>query len=634
MATQNESQHYGSITSTSNSTGNSTSTSTSTGNRNENGYSNSGVELESLPLPIALKPLLKRMIALAKLEASLSSEPEDLISESHILSVMLIVRIADAMHRVAYATFLTKSFVDELKQKLNVPHLDLEVEVSATRWSYLQGTIMTYHRISWHFDGRAMQALSKIALGVLQDNVTVEEAFHLVNDTENESQFHGLEKGYRNFPGRIWLIPLFASTAATVYFGGTWVDFGFALVTGTAAGMIHYTCALNPQLAPVQDLLISIVTAMISMAAVTLFPDSVCFPAQVLGTLFWFLYGIAFVIALYEMTEGLTMTGLVRFALAVLNSFILAFGVVIGVWFAAYGGEDRFEIILEPCTDKRYAIDPHWFVLLYPLVAMGALMQMRVSMKYWVICLVTQLVASGGQYLLSDVWNQPLFAANFFPAFMATIMAHVMIQTTNWFNLSDLEIPKMAYMLKKVKEQPSTLITLPVRDLLKDQHYCKNVKQESVGEGGSSKIRFEDSGWAGTGMNMNGYIRNERFQYRRSDLWFCLIPALYMLVPGCSMWRIAFFSIVGGESPNNDDNFSMQALISGVFVIGMGQVIGVRLALTLLWAVQSVKLRLKAGADDNNGRTFSLSEIEQPLIGGSASGSYELDNRSSNSSLY
>jgi uncharacterized membrane protein YjjP (DUF1212 family) len=263
--------------------------------------------------------------------------------EEHILAIMFIVRLADAMHRLAYPTFLTTSFVDALKHKLDVPDLDLEVEVSATRWGYKQGTIMTYHRISSEFDGHAIQALSKIAFGVLKDTVRVNEAFRLINDTENENQFGKFEHGYRNFPCRILLIPLLASSSATAYFGGTWVDFGFALVTGTFAGMIHYLCALKPQLAGVQDLLVSILTAMISMAAATAFPGSVCFSAQVLGTLFWYLHGLSFVISLYEMTsQGFTMTGLVRFASAVLNSFVMAFGVVIGVWFAAYGGEDRY----------------------------------------------------------------------------------------------------------------------------------------------------------------------------------------------------------------------------------------------------------------------------------------------------
>jgi hypothetical protein len=58
--------------------------------------------------------------------------------EEHILAIMFIVRLADAMHRLAYPTFLTTSFVDALKHKLDVPDLDLEVEVSATRWGYKQ----------------------------------------------------------------------------------------------------------------------------------------------------------------------------------------------------------------------------------------------------------------------------------------------------------------------------------------------------------------------------------------------------------------------------------------------------------------------------------------------------------------
>eukprot|EP00978_Attheya_sp_CCMP212_P005929 scaffold13219_cov61-Attheya_sp.AAC.5 len=81
-------------------------------------------DLESLPLPLALRPLLKRLIAL----------PESDVSNDDILAIVLIVRMGDAMHKNAYATFLIKSFVDELRQKLNVHALDLELEVSATRW--------------------------------------------------------------------------------------------------------------------------------------------------------------------------------------------------------------------------------------------------------------------------------------------------------------------------------------------------------------------------------------------------------------------------------------------------------------------------------------------------------------------
>jgi hypothetical protein len=48
--------------------------------------------------------------------------------------------------------------------------------------------------------------VEKIARYVLQDNVTVEEAFNSLM-IQKKQPLPGLEQGYRNFPGRIWLIP-------------------------------------------------------------------------------------------------------------------------------------------------------------------------------------------------------------------------------------------------------------------------------------------------------------------------------------------------------------------------------------------------------------------------------------------
>jgi hypothetical protein len=71
----------------------------------------------------------------------------------------------------------------------------------------------------------------------------------------------------------------------------------------------------------------------------------------------------------------------------------------------------------------------------------------------------------------------------------------------------------------------------------------------------STKILYIDDGWADDGLSVDGYVRNERFQYQRSDLWFCLLPALYLLVPGSSVWRIAFFSIMK-STKKDDDGYS------------------------------------------------------------------------------
>jgi hypothetical protein len=546
--------------------------------------------MDTISLPAALRPLVKRL------------EASDAVTVEEMISVLFIVRLVDAMHRVAYATFLTHSFMDELRKKLSIPDLELELEVNATRWSYQQGTLMVYHRIAWDFDGNAMQVLSRIALGVLEGKITPEEGLAMIGESEDESVgFSRFTMFYRTFPGRVFVIPLLASCGGVLYFEGTSYDLAFGMLTGSVAGLIHYLCAAKPQLAAVQDLLVSISTAMISTMALTLLPDKVCFTAQVLGTLFWFLYGVSFMISLYEMTSDLLITGLTRFARAILSSFVLAFGVVIGVWMAAYGGPDRFENILDQdCSMLQAKVSDYWYFVLYPIVSMGALMQMRVSVRHWGLCLVVQFVAVASQYVLKETWKQPVFVSNFLPAYLATLTAHIVIVTANRFAITQLHIPSTAYLFKhfkKVKKTAPELKKPPRSAYLLNSHNLSGAsaapqdRRQALLQSkmvANDRILFIDDGWADDGLSVDGYVRNQRFQYQRSDLWFCLLPALYLLVPGSSVWRIAFFSILDSTKGYSDSGSSIGTLISGVFVIGIGQVIGVRLGIATLWIASEI----------------------------------------------
>lgn len=204
-----------------------------------------------VPLPLKLHPLLKRL------------QDNEELSAEQILAILFIIRVADAMHRCMYASFLIRSFVDELCKKLSIADLDFEIEVGATRWSHQQGRWMTYHRLAADYDGSAMQTLSKIALGVLEDSLTVEQALGEINDLESDP-YTGLERAFREFPMRILILPLLSTTGSVVYFHGTLSDMLVCAVTGLVAGTIHWVCSTtHPQLGSVQDLLVSMTTAMI-----------------------------------------------------------------------------------------------------------------------------------------------------------------------------------------------------------------------------------------------------------------------------------------------------------------------------------------------------------------------------------
>jgi uncharacterized membrane protein YjjB (DUF3815 family) len=264
---------------------------------------------------------------------------------------------------------------------------------------------------------------------------------------------------------------------------------------------------------------------------------------------------------------------------------------------AAYGGRDRFEKILDQdCSVLSGQISDYILILLYPAVAVGALMQLRISPRHWILCLIVQLVALGSQYLLGTRWEQPVFVCNFLPSYLATLTAHIVIVTANRHNLTQLNIGPMAYLFKKFdKAKPPKPKKPRVASFSGNTSvvFASPAPQDRAEALLQRKMHFtkrmlKSRGYAHDSSAANGYVRNLRFQYQRSDLWFCLLPALYLLVPGSSVWRIAFFFIVESTKGNAaDSGSSVGELVSGVLVIG--QVIGVRLGIATLWVASEIK---------------------------------------------
>ncbi|KAL7556657.1 hypothetical protein ACA910_017595 [Epithemia clementina (nom. ined.)] len=538
------------------------------------------------------------------------------LTEDEFCGVLFIICIADSMMKVGYASFLTRSFVDELRKKLDVEELDMEIEIAALRWTFDEGAIMGYHRFSSLYDGLAMQELSRIALGVLEDSISVtdglreierclepleEFAAALAQSTSEVQQqsdqplqqqvpkrkrkeIVGFEKFYRQYPGRVLTTPILASTCCVVYYGGTTMDLMVCLLSGTVAGLIGYLCSEFPQLSSIKLILVAAAITNISTLSIFMFPGEVCFRAQVLGSIMPYFFGIAFVLSLYEITQDMIITGITRFFLATLKSFELAFGVAIGLWVAGFGSQSRFDDIdVTNCSRLDDSVDPVWFTCIYPILAVGVLMDLRVSPVHWPVCLLTQLLSVKSQYLLSIVWKQPIFISNFIPGFLATVSAQLLIVTFVELKLSKLSVASKTFLFKSFNDRESSVKKTAPRT---------RPKLTRGMQGHSSKFKFvnhekDDPKRSGSTR------RNDKFQYQRSDLWFCLAPSLYLLVPGAAIWNISFFSIVESSSQNikrreEHEGSSFQTLISGVFVVGMGLVMGVRFGLAVIWAFSEV----------------------------------------------
>lgn len=526
-------------------------------------------QLSSVILPESMRPGLTQILK--------SIEETDGINEDDVLSIIFIIRIIDALHFCFYATFLSISLADILKKALDVPQLDLEaIEVYGTRWSW-NGQAPVSHHINWDFDMAGSYDLHEIARRVLEKEITPKEGLMEIHDYEVNNRFGSFENFYRNMPGRILVLTVMSGSAAFSFFKGTWIDVGFASITGFVCGLILYGAAQGNQLiAKTIDMLVSISAGMIATIGMTILPDGTCFSAEVLGTLCWFLYGVAFFISLSEIYNGQLVCGVTRLALALTNTFGLAYGTSLGLWIAAYGGENRYELAQRDCSDAPdYQISDVYLLLFYPLLQITALMQIRVKLRHWPVALLTQAVAVVAQYFIGTYWEQPAFATNLIPAYLATIAAKLFIAIGTKLNLTGIktwsgeilgsgEILEKAIPNQIVDETGKTVKTLgkvwksPVANTFRFQEMIKSNLH-------------------------NSYLQTGTIQNKHSTLWFCILPAIYLLVPGSSLFRDSFRAF-WGDTSSSDQGDSTGAMVS-IFIIGFSQAVGVRLAMATLDAL-------------------------------------------------
>lgn len=257
-----------------------------------------------------------------------------------------------------------------------------------------------------------------------------------------------------------------------------------------------------------------------------------------------------FVLSFYEISQSLVVTGIARLISAAIKSYVLAFGLVVGLWMSGQG--DVTADLGMACSDVKYQVDNSYFPLIFPFVAIAKLMKFKVGPVQWITCILTQLVAINSQFVLAKVWNQPLFVSNFIPAFLTTLASHAIIYVLSSLYTTGMTVNTNAYTINKPNQRDS------------------NVR-EKFGSTKKRYLSFKDTGWVREGEGtQGGYMRYSRKQYQRADLWFCLAPALVILVPGAKIWRVAFFSIVEASAADeaSKNNFAMGSLMSGLLVIG------------------------------------------------------------------
>ena len=589
-----------------------------------------------MTIPAAAQHLPSELRALVERLESLSGASH--LSSNDIVSILFVVRLGDALHRSCYATFLNLSLVNKLCEKLDidVPELlEVEVGVSEMRWSIRCGAVRVVHKHELVYDMSAVNYLSKIGHSVLANELTAEEGLQLICDHEDDNSQQALstcfERQYRDYPGRAGVLVIMAPLCATVFFGGTWWDFFLSFPCGLAAGSLAWLGTKHEELAGVTDYLVSIVVGAIAMIFSSAFPERTCFSAQVFGPLYWFFYGTAFVLSLYETTNNQLVTGVSRFFQAFLRSYGLALGAACGAWIASvvFGVDDA--PIDDTCSEKEGQISLSWYILLYPLTAIACLMQFRVKMNQWFICAIVQTVAYKSQYLLGTYYEQPDFVANLVSAYLAVTASAFCIGIENKLHVSTLQLPNNGKSDaesdsgEQYEEERNHLCTSRTdasssfspllsalsnktgdRDNTGNDENGVHLASQSPESLPSFRLRLRERlTYACRYFNLYGkaraYSENDNSLQAESDLWVALMPALYLLVPGSKLLSEAFTSMV--VSFNKFDSSNAGVLGSSLAAIAVAQVVGLRLGFATLWFVKVLSTSHCCGAKKETDRS-------------------------------
>lgn len=283
------------------------------------------------------------------------------------------------------------------------------------------------------------------------------------------------------------------------------------------------------------------------------------------------------VISISEMTNGQMIVGLTRFSMAIVRSYGLAFGAVLGIGLAAFGGEERFTAILVPCTEKSHQIDSKaWMALFYPICCLAALMQMRVALRHYLICLIIQAAAYGFQLLFSSELAYSDFVADVLATLIAALVAQLCLFVMNYLHLSDLSEYRFGKSGSEADEIGSETDAI---------HGTEEEEKKDEEEGGvddaapilnDHKSEQPRKSW-GNPM----YPKEDVHSFDQGDMWFCLLPALYLLVPGSSLLKTAIADLLDA-AVGTASLTEHASLVVSFFLIGLSQVMGLKIGFFFL----------------------------------------------------
>lgn len=241
-----------------------------------------------------------------------------------------LFRLAISLHGAGFLSFRTEDYIQRIARVFDLNCICTVFPVSAVMAFHDSGQLNASSsesytlRISNGLDCSKLSMLDQLCFDIIRNKVDFETADERLQSIEDKTPLYN------------WYTTALAYGAAsfsstTLFFGGTWLDGGWAFVFGLLVYGLSALCEQFYGLTEIQNFISSFVVALIASALDKyVYNHELCLYGQLFGGIVWLLPGITITIALLEIYSRMIVYGTSRLVYGISQASQLGFGLTFG----------------------------------------------------------------------------------------------------------------------------------------------------------------------------------------------------------------------------------------------------------------------------------------------------------------
>ena len=159
--------------------------------------------------------------------------------EEYALRVVFVIRNAVELHRAWHMTLLTAQLCQKLKEEFGL-RMTWELGVLRLKFRIEDGDYELHRKVSYDYDSEYQDKYMRLGNALVSNSIDIHRALTYQSDIKEGLHTASSGRFLRSYPGRLILYPIVAATCTVIFFGGDRDDAVVAAVCGLATGFVEW----------------------------------------------------------------------------------------------------------------------------------------------------------------------------------------------------------------------------------------------------------------------------------------------------------------------------------------------------------------------------------------------------------